>query len=218
MGMRNQFKVIIRIILGFIACALSTVVMINSNLGLSPWDVFHEGISKIAPITIGEATIIVGIVFLVFGIILGEKLGIGTILNIILVGYFIDFIIYLDVIPKADNLLVAIIMMILGLLFMGYGCYLYIGCGLGCGPRDSVMLGIYKKTGISIKYIRGVMEVLVMVVGYILGGQVGLGTIISAIGLGYSMQIIFEFFKFDPSKIIHQSFMETIKSKSLIKE
>ncbi|GAB6169040.1 hypothetical protein JCM1393_15000 [Clostridium carnis] len=140
--MKNKIFKLIRLFLGFILCASSTVLMLNSNLGLSPWDVFHQGISRVTNITIGQASIAVGIVFVILGMILGQKLGIGTILNMIIVGQFMDLIIEMNIIPVASTVIGGIFMMIIGMLVMGIGCYLYIGCGLGCGPRDGVMIGI----------------------------------------------------------------------------
>ncbi|MGL5765537.1 MAG: YczE/YyaS/YitT family protein, partial [Sarcina sp.] len=199
--MRDLKEVFFRLMLGFILCASSTVFMLNSNLGLSPWDVLHEGVSKISGMTIGTASVVIGILFLLFGMILGQKLGLGTILNMIIVGPIIDFIIYIEIIPVSNNIFTGMIMMIIGMLTMGYGCYLYIGCSLGCGPRDGVMLALSSRSNIQIKYIRGIIEITVLVLGYILGGTVGLGTFISAIGLGYCLQIVFKLKKFNAEEI-----------------
>ncbi|MBM6839460.1 hypothetical protein H9X77_14835, partial [Clostridium saudiense] len=123
----------------------------------------------------------------------------------ILIGQFIDLIMYLNIIPVASNMITGIIMMIIGMLLMGYGCYLYISCGLGCGPRDGVMLVLNKLLKKPIKYIRAGMEILVLILGIILGGTVGLGTIISAVFLGYSIQLVFRLRNFDASKVEHKS-------------
>ena len=208
--MKNKVLILIRLLVGFVFCASSTVLMLNSNLGLSPWDVFHQGISRLSGITIGQASIVVSIVFVVIGAMLGQKLGIGTILNMIIIGKLIDVIIESSIIPVATNIISGIIMMVIGMLVMGFGCYLYIGCGLGCGPRDGVMMGISKKVKKPIKYVRASMEVTVLTLGYMLGGDIGIGTIISAIGLGYSMQLMFKLLKFDIIKVKHKSFIEII--------
>lgn len=208
--MKNKILNFTRLIMGFLFCASSTVLMLNSNLGLSPWDVFHQGISRITGVTIGNASIIVSIIFVVVGMILGQKLGVGTILNVVIVGKFIDIIIVLNIIPLATNIISGVIMMILGMLVMGFGCYLYIGCGLGCGPRDGVMIGLSASINKPIKYIRASMEILVLIIGYILGGDIGLGTLISAIGLGFSMQLMFKLLRFDVIKINHKSLVDTI--------
>lgn len=206
--MKNKLYKILRLIVGFILCASSTIFMLNSNLGLSPWDVFHQGLSKITGITIGQANIIIGVLFVIIGICFGQKLGVGTILNMLLIGQFIDLIMYLDIIPIASNMITGIIMMIIGMLLMGYGCYLYISCGLGCGPRDGVMLVLNKLLKKPIKYIRAGMEILVLILGAILGGTVGLGTVISAMFLGYSIQLVFKLRSFDVTKVEHKSIIK----------
>lgn len=206
--MKSKIYKFFRLIAGFIFCASSTIFMLNSNLGLSPWDVFHQGLSRITGITIGQANIIIGVLFVIVGMCFGQKLGVGTILNMILIGQFIDLIMYLNIIPVASNMITGIIMMIIGMLLMGYGCYLYISCGLGCGPRDGVMLVLNKLLKKPIKYIRAGMEILVLILGIILGGTVGLGTIISAVFLGYSIQLVFRLRNFDASKVEHKSIIK----------
>lgn len=208
--MKSNMRTLIRLLVGFVFCASSTVFMLNSNLGLSPWDVFHQGISNLTGITIGQANIITGIVFVILGVICGQKLGIGTILNMILIGQFVDFIMYLDIVPKSDNIVTGIIMMIIGMLTMGYGCYLYISCCWGCGPRDGVMVVLSNILNKNIKYVRAGMEIIVLVIGIFLGGTMGLGTVISAVFLGYCMQLVFKFNNFDVSKVEHKSILKTI--------
>ena len=208
--MKNKLLKFFRLIAGFIFCASSTIFMLNSNLGLSPWDVFHQGISRLTGITIGQASIIIGILFVIIGMCFGQRLGIGTILNMILVGQFIDLIMYLNIIPEATNMITGILMMIIGMLLMGYGCYLYISCGLGCGPRDGVMIVLSNMLNKPIKYVRATMEISVLILGFILGGTVGLGPIISAIFLGYSIQLVFKLRNFDATKVEHKSIIRGI--------
>ena len=203
--MKSNMKTLMRLLIGFILCSSSTVFMLNSNLGLSPWDVFHQGISNVTGITIGQANIITGVIFVVVGMFCGQKLGIGTILNMVLIGQFVDWIMYLDIIPKSNNIVTGIIMMIIGMLTMGYGCYLYISCRWGCGPRDGVMGVLSKTLNKNIKYVRAGMEIIVLIIGIFLGGTMGLGTVISAIFLGYSMQLVFKLKNFDVSKVEHKS-------------
>ncbi len=216
--MLNVLKLFMKLIIGFIFCASSTVFMLNSNLGLSPWDVFHEGLSNISGMTIGQASIIVSLCVIILGILLGQKLGIGTILNILIVGKFIDLINESNIIPVANNLFTGILMMIIGMLTMGYGCYLYISCGLGCGPRDGVMLSLSEKLNKPIKIIRAIIEVTVLVTGFILGGTVGIGTFISAFGLGYCIQLIFKMFKFNATNVRHKSILECLDFNSFLRK
>ena len=197
--------------LGFILCASSTIFMLNSNLGLSPWDVFHQGISNVTGLTIGEANILSSIIVILIGILLKQRIGLGTLLNIIMIGKFVDIINNSNLIPIANNLWMGIIMMIIGMFVMGYGCYLYIGCELGCGPRDGVMVGLSSKLNKPIKIVRGSIEVFVLIIGIFLGGKFGIGTLISAFAIGYCIQIVFKLRNFDAVSLNHKSILDTIK-------
>lgn len=209
--MISILKKSIRLIIGFILCASSTVFMLNSNLGLSPWDVFHQGLANVTGLTIGQANIVSSLAVIITGILLGQRIGLGTILNIIMIGKFVDIINESNIIPVASSLSMGIIMMVIGMLVMGYGCYLYIGCELGCGPRDGLMVGLSAKLKKPIKLIRGSIEVFVLLVGVILGGKVGIGTLISAFAIGYCIQLIFKICKFDAVNVKHKSVFESIK-------
>jgi uncharacterized membrane protein YczE len=200
----------VRLIIGFVFCSLAIAFMINANLGLSPWDVLHQGISNKMGITMGSATIIVGLVVVVIDVILGENVGWGTALNMILIGIFLDIILFSNIIPVADNLIVGVIMLCIGMLLMAFGMVLYIGCGLGSGPRDGMMIAIQKRTNKPVQLIRGVMEICALIVGYFLGGSIGIGTLITAIGLGYFIQIIFKKFNFKSDNINHRVILDDI--------
>ena len=115
----------------------------------------------------------------------------------------------MDIIPKANNIFTGIIMVTIGLFLLAYGCYLYMSCGLGCGPRDSLLVGLNKKLNKSINLIKTVMEVTVLIIGILSGGTFGLGTLISALGTGYAMELIFKLKKFDASKIEQKSLMDS---------
>lgn len=193
-----------KMIIGFILCAIGIVLTINANLGLSPWDVLHEGIYIKTGITMGKASIAVGTLVVLANIALGENVGWATIINMVLVGILMDFLMLNNLIPIADNFTSGLIMMILGMFILGIGCVLYLSTGFGSGPRDGMMVAIQKKTGGSLSFIRNTMEVLALVVGYILGGTVGVGTVISAFGLGYCIQIAFKLCKFDGTKVNHR--------------
>ena len=199
----------IRLIIGVILCGSSTVFMLNSNLGLLPWDVFHQGISNITKMTIGQANIAVSFAIILLSLALGEKVGIGTIVNIIVIGKIIDVINYMNIIPVSDNIFTGIVMLTIGMLVMGYGCYLYMGCGLGCGPRDSLMIGLSKKINKPVKMIKTIIEVTALIIGIILGGKFGIGTVISALGVGVFMQIIFKLNNFDAVQIKQKSIIES---------
>lgn len=205
----DVLKKTIRLVLGTILCGSSTVFMLNSNLGLLPWDVFHQGVSRVTGMTIGEVNIVLSFLIILLSISFGEKVGIGTIVNIILGGKAIDIINNSNIIPISDNIIIGIIMLVIGMLVMGYGCYLYMGCGLGCGPRDSLMVGLSKKINKPVKTIKTIIEITALIIGIILGGKFGIGTVVSALGVGVFMQFIFKLNNFDAIKVKQKSLMES---------
>ena len=199
--MKKTALTITRLFIGLFICAVGMVMTINANLGLSPWDVFHQGISNILNITIGRANILVGIVIVIIEVLSGEKLGWGTLCNMLFIGLFMDLLMLNNLIPTFDGVIQSLIMMLLGMLFFGFGCCLYIGAGLGAGPRDSMMVIITKKTNKSVRFAKCSTELVTLIIGYLLGGTVGVGTVIMTIGGGYFTQLAFKIIRFDVSKV-----------------
>lgn len=215
--MKKEIFRYLKLILGFFCCSLGVVIIIKSNLGFSPWDVLHQGISKVGGITIGQAAILVGSTVVTLDLFLGEKIGSGTILNTLSMGIFMDGILYLDIIPLSRNMFMGIPMMFLGLFIFSVGCYLYISTGLGCGPRDALMVALTKKTNFSVRSIRSVMEVGVLMTGYLLGGYAGIGTVMVASFTGSFMQGVFRLFDFDVKSVVHRDIkMEAVLLKNYI--
>jgi uncharacterized membrane protein YczE len=201
-----------KLIWGLLLYALSSVIIINAHIGYTPWDVFHVGVAKTIGVSVGTVSIVIGIFigFLVF--FLGEKLGLGTILNMVLIGSFIDIIFLINVIPLAKNITCSILMLILGLIMIALGSYFYISSGLGAGPRDSLMVALTRKTGLPIGVCRGMIEVTVVTIGWKLGGMVGVGTVITAFTIGFWIQVTFKAFQFDATKIKHETLNQTYKN------
>ncbi|WP_028856332.1 YczE/YyaS/YitT family protein [Psychrilyobacter atlanticus] len=203
--MKNEILKYIKLFLGFFVCSLGIVLIIRSNLGFSPWDVLHQGISKVGNITIGQASILVGILVITLDVFLGEQIGSGTVFNIIFIGVFMDLILFSKLIPLSHTPLLGVPMMFMGLFILGVGCYLYISTGLGCGPRDALMVALTKKTNFSIMFIRSTIEVTVLVIGYFLGGYAGVGTVITAVFTGSFIQYVFKMFDFDVKSVTHRN-------------
>lgn len=208
-------KKLIRLIVGFVFCALGIVFTINANLGLAPWDVLHQGISNLTDITMGQASIIIGIIVIIADMLLGESLGWGTILNMLLIGWLMDIFMFSNLIPEADSLIFGIIMIFIGMILMGIGCYLYIGAGMGSGARDGMMVALQKRSSKPVSVVRMTIEICALIIGYLLGGTVGIGTVISGLGLGYCIQLVFKVVKFNVSEVQHRYIHHDIK---LIKE
>jgi uncharacterized membrane protein YczE len=154
----------------------------QANLGLGPWDVLNDGLAQLTGIELGTASIIVGALVLLLWIPIREKPGVGTLTNIVLIGAFMNMA--LVVVRSASGILLQSVWLMVGLLLIGLGSVLYLGSQLGAGPRDGLMLGLSRKTGWSLHLSRTALEVSVLVAGWLLGGAVGVGTVLIALTIG----------------------------------
>ena len=209
--MRKSSLAYIRLFIGIFLYAVGIVFTINANLGLSPWDVFHQGISKLTGITMGQASIIVGLLVVILDWLLGEKVGLGTICNMIFIGIFMDFLMLNHLLPIFHNIIAKVIMMFLGMFIIAIASYFYIGAELGSGPRDGLMIALTKKSEKSVSFIRNSIEFIVLVIGYFLGGTVGFGTLIMVALGGHFLQLVFKIFKFDVRKVEHKFIDDYVK-------
>lgn len=209
--MKRILYLLARLYAGFILYGLGIVIMVNAKVGLSPWDVFHQGISFKTGITMGQASISVGLIIVILDAVLGEGVGWGTVLNMIFIGVFLDIIKAMNVVPVANNLFTGIIMMFIGIIVTAIATVLYLGAGLGSGPRDGLMLALNKKTSKPVGVLRTCIELSALICGWILGGNVGIGTVISAFGLGYAIQIAFKICHINSKEIKHRIIADDIR-------
>lgn len=156
--------------------------MVRANFGLDPWDVFHQGLAQRTGLSLGMMVNLVGAAVLLLWIPIRQRPGIGTISNVFLIGTFADISLWL--IPPIHSQSLMIAMLVAGVVLNGVATGAYIGAGLGPGPRDGLMTGLVKRTGGSVRIIRTSIEVIVLAGGWLLGGTVGLGTVIYAISIG----------------------------------
>jgi len=200
--------------LGYIILALGIVLTKKSDLGMAPWGVFHQGLSLLLGLSFGVVTQLLGVIILTLSVVLLKtRVGIGTILNVLVVGSFIDAIDYfLNFHPV--NIAEQSVILILGLITMTFGRSLYISSTLGSGPRDGMFVGMSKAFNIEIKYMKPIIELTVLVIGYFLGGVVGYGTIILSLTSGYFVQYFFKLLKFDPKTSKQSSINEYILKKA----
>lgn len=209
--MNKIIKVTARLLLGFIVYGLAIVLMIHANIGLSPWDVLHQGISLKTGLTMGQISIGVGVIIIVIDALMGEGIGFATLGNVFLIGTFLDIFENLNIIPYANNLFTGIIMMLMGIFLAAIATVLYLKPALGSGPRDGLMLAINKRSSKSVGTVRTIIEITVLTIGWLLGGSVGIGTIISGFGIGYAIQIAFKVSNIDSKSLTHKSIIESIK-------
>jgi len=179
--------------IGLFLFAAGIVALLESGLGLSPWDVLHQGLARHTPLSFGEANIAVSVAVVAVAWLLGARIGLGTVANAILVGAFVALLSSLDFIAGLADapLSVRIALLVAGLLLMGVGTGLYLGADLGAGPRDSLMVVGAQRTPFRIGLVRGALEVAVLIVGFVLGGTVGIGTLAFAVGIGPSVELSF---------------------------
>ena len=165
----------------------------RSELGVPPWDVFHQGVSHHTGLGLGTVLIIVAFAVLLMWIPLRLRPGLGTLLNAVEIGLVLNLT--EGLIPETKNIVIRIIFMLLGLTIIAAGSGLYIGAQFGSGPRDGLMLGLNKRFGISVRLARTLVEITVMVIGIFLGGHIGLGTFVFAFGIGPMVQVALRVFK-----------------------
>lgn len=209
--MKQEIKRYTLLILGLFVCALGSVCLLKSNLGLSPWDVLHQGVSKNTGITIGQASIILGVLITILDIILGQPIGLGTVLNFILIGLFVDLLLFIDIIPIGENIFFRIFEVLAGIFFYAYGTYLYMSQGMGCGPRDGLMQILTKRLNKPVGFIKNSIEIFAFVSGWLLGGKFGIATILTALLTGPLLQRIFKFYKIEVKKLHHRNIKEEFR-------
>lgn len=166
----------------------SLALMVRANIGLPPWDVFHQGVAQRTGLSFGVVLIITGAIVLLFWIPLRQKPGLGTISNVVLIGVFADLV--LAVLPQSQTLATGIILLICGVLMNAVATALYIGAGFGPGPRDGLMTGLVRRTGWSVRLVRTSIEVIVLAIGWTLGGVVGIGTVVYALSIGPLVHVL----------------------------
>jgi len=179
------------LLIGLSGYGFSMAMMVQAGLGLDPWDVFHQGLSRLTGMTIGTASALVGLVVLLAWIPLRNRPGIGTVANVIVIAVTVD--IGVAVLPAPDDMALRIPMMLGAVLLNAVSTVLYIGAGLGPGPRDGLMTGLVARTGGSVRLIRTLIEATVLTAGWLLGGTVGVGTVIYAFGIGPLVQLILRY-------------------------
>lgn len=188
---------------GFALFGLAISMMIRGNLGTSAWVVLEAALAYKLGITVGTMTVIMGFIVLISAVAMREKMGWGTLANILSIGPWIDL--WNSFIPSVkDNFWLQFGMLLLAILLMGLGSAIYIGVDAGAGPRDSLMLAIRRTTGVSIRVARAIIEITVVFIGWLLDGPVGIGTVIYALLIGPSVQWGFKVFNVQPHKELEE--------------
>ncbi len=185
---------------------------IQANIGAGPWDVLSLGISKTLGILYGNASVAVSVTILLIDVLMKEPIGIAMFIDAVVVGKSVDLFNKLNVVPACDSVFIGIPVMIAGLVVIAYTQFTYMAASLGCGPRDTLLVGLAKRLK---KLPIGVVSISLLstatLIGWLLGGPVGIGTVICALGAGPIMQLAFRTVRFDATKIVHQNLADSVK-------
>ena len=197
---------------GLFLFAFGVFLTIRADIGVAPWDAFNLGLSSTLGIKYGTANILVSMIIIVIDIAMREQIGIGMFLDAVLVGKFVDLFDFLNLIPYQKKTIMGVLVMTVGMFIMGFAQYFYMKAALGCGPRDSLTVGLKRRTKkIPIGLVITAILAVVTLVGWLLGGKIGIGTVIAALCEGPIMELEFRFMRFDPTAIRHQNISESYK-------
>ena len=207
------------IVLNMLIAALSLFVngfgiylTIRADIGAAPWDVLSLGLSKTLGILYGNASIAVSLTILLIDVLMREPIGIAMFIDAVVVGKAVDFFNWLDPVPRGNSLAVSVPMLIAGLFVLAYTQYTYMVASLGCGPRDTLLVGLAKRLKrVPIGLVSIALLSTATLIGWLLGGPVGLGTLLCAFGAGPIMQLAFRTVRFDATAIRHQRLRDSIK-------
>lgn len=197
MARRQLPRRLVQLYIGLLLYGLAAALQVRSGLGLDPWDVFHQGLSGHIGLAIGTVVIIVGVTVLLLWIPLRQWPGLGTISNAILIGLSMNW--SLALLPHGGPLGVRIAELLGGIGLCGIATGMYIGAAFGPGPRDGLMTGLARRTGKSIRLVRTGIEVTVLAIGWVLGGTVGIGTVLYAVSIGPLAQLFLPIFEVRPT-------------------
>lgn len=215
--MKQYILRLVKTVFGLFLYALGIYCTVQANIGLAPWDAFSQGVSNITGMAFGTVISLTGALILIIDLLLKEKIGIATILNTILIGVFVNLLNWLGFVPLMQTIWAGILLLLLGQVILCFGSYFYIATGLGCGPRDSLMVALCKRMKkVPVGVIRSGLEAAVLLAGWLMGAKVGLGTVIAIFGIGFILQGVFHCMKFDVKAVRHESLFESWKLLKVI--
>lgn len=196
---------------GLLLFAFGFYLQLAANIGLSPWTALNQGLANHLPLTFGQASILVSVAIVVIDLLMRESIGIGTLLDAFLVGWGSDLFIALEPVPYQTAFLPGLGVLIVGLVISCVGQWLYMIAALSCGPRDSLLVGLGKRLSkLPIGWVNILLNLAVAIVAFLLGGQIGLGTIIALFGTGIIMDIVFQIVRFEPRNVVHEGLPQTV--------
>ncbi|MFE3929629.1 YitT family protein [Streptomyces sp. YIM B13508] len=192
LGERHVVRRLFQLYAGLALYGASSALLVRSGLGLEPWNVLHQGLSERTGLSMGVVLTAVGAAVLLLWIPLRQRPGLGTVSNVLVIGVAMDAT--LAVVPDARGMAVRVALMASGIVLNGAATGLYIAARFGPGPRDGLMTGLHRRTGVSVRLVRTAIEITVVVTGFVLGGTVGVGTLLYALAIGPLAQLFLRVF------------------------
>lgn len=201
----------IKLNFGLFLFGLGAVFTMSADIGYSPWDILSDGLAKVLGITFGLSSILQGIVFVLIVWLGKEAIGLGTLFNMVFIGLYIDIIRGTGIIAPGESYIMRYLFFFIGLVIICFASYEYISSGFGAGPRDSLMVFIARHTPLSVGVSRTLLESTAAIVGFLLGGPLGIGTLLAAFCTGFIMEIVFKILKFKPTDVKHETLLDSLK-------
>jgi len=209
----DYLKRLVRMLIGLTFCGTGSYFIIQANIGLGPWEAFHIGLSNMTGIMYGNVSIIVGAFIVIIDLVLKEKIGFGTVLNAIIYPKWVDVWNAVGLIEKRQSMLSGFPLLLLGMTMVAVGTWLYMGCAMGSGPRDSMIVGVNKRfPKAPVGVIKASLELFVVAAGFLMGAKIGVGTLIILLCQSSVLQIVLSIVKFDVKAVKHENFADTIRN------
>ena len=211
-GARGRKRIVrewLQIVAGLLVFSFGVHGTIYANIGLAPWDCLGMGIAKHTPLDYGLSMTCVAVIVLVIDIILRERIGYGTVIDALLTGNFVQMFNSLNHLPTNKSTLLGVVIMLAGFVFMALGMWIYMSAQQCCGPRDALLVGLGKRLPkVPIGIVEVILWAVVLLFGWLLGGPIGIGTLLSTFGAGLVMQAVYSLIRFEPRKLRHRSLMQ----------
>ena len=202
-----------QIAFGLLVFSFGVHLTIFANIGVAPWDCLGMGIAAHTPLNYGLAMTVTSVIILFIDLAMRERIGFGTIIDALLTGNFVQFFNDLNPLAPNQNMLVGVALMLVGFVFMAVGMWIYMRAAQGCGPRDALLVGLGKRfPKVPIGVVQIVLWVAVTAVGWLLGGPVGVGTLLSAFVAGAVTQLVYQALHFEPRDVVHRDVFEVSRA------
>ena len=197
---------------GLFVFAVGVYLTIQANIGVAPWDVLNQGLTKRTGFLYGNVMIMVSLTVILLDVLMKEPIGMGMLLDTLVVGKTVDLMNYLNLVKPRQTLWGGVLLLIAGISLLAIGMRIYMALGLGCGPRDTFLVALCKRfPKLSIGALNVIMWATVTVIGWFLGGQVGLGTIVSVVAMGPVLNTLCKLTNFNAADVVHQNLLKTLK-------